>query len=101
VNIVLRVDSAKWQALAIVNERVVKNIMWLPTPIHERVPQLWFLTGLLFISAGLYIGFEYVLTVYYVGLGLLCCGYGLVIFVMRLRYRQSGRSSDVSADITK
>lgn len=62
--------------------------MWLPTPVYEKVPQFWFLIGLLFIGAGLYIGFEYVLTAYYVGLGILCCGYGLGIYVLRLRHRE-------------
>ena len=63
--------------------------MWIPTPVYEKVQQFWLLIGLLFIGAGLYVGFEYVLTTYYVGLGVLCCGYGLGIHVLRLRHRQS------------
>ena len=70
--------------------------MWLPTPVYEKVPPFWFLIGLLFIGAGLYIGFEYVLTAYYVGLGILCCGYGLGIYVMRLRHRDGTRSHNDS-----
>ena len=63
--------------------------MWIPATIYEKFPQLWLLIGLVFISAGLYIGFEYVLTTYYVGLGFACCGYGIGIHVLRLRNRQS------------
>jgi hypothetical protein len=70
--------------------------MWLPTPVYERVPQFWFLIGLLFITAGMYIGFEYVLTMYYVGLGFGCCGYGLGIFVLRLRHREGKKVNDHS-----
>ncbi len=67
--------------------------MWLPTSIYEKIPQLCFLVGLLFISAGLYVGFEYVLTAYYVGLGVLCCTYGIGLFLLRLR-RREGRKLD-------
>jgi hypothetical protein len=71
--------------------------MWLPTPIYERVPQFWFLIGLLFISVGLYIGFEYVLTIYYVGLGLLCCACGIGIFLLRRRRREDRKSDKDTA----
>jgi hypothetical protein len=70
--------------------------MWIPTPVYEKVPQFWLLIGLLFIAAGLYIGFEYVLTIYYVGLGVACCGYGIGIHVLRLRNRQSKYPNDES-----
>jgi hypothetical protein len=63
--------------------------MWIPSPIYERIPQFWFLLGLLFITAGLYLGFEYVLSFYYCALGSLCCVYAAAIFFMRLNYRQN------------
>ncbi len=63
--------------------------MWLPTPIYERIPQFWFLLGLLFIAAGLYLGFEFALSFAYITLGFSCCAYGVGIFLVRLRYRQS------------
>lgn len=75
--------------------------MWLPTPVYERVPQFWFLTGLLFITAGVYIGFDYVLTMYYVGLGFACCGYGLGVYVLRLRYRQGKKENDYPMGTTE
>ena len=90
------------------NLRITKNIavnesMWLPTSIYERIPQFWFLIGLLFILVGLYIGFEYVLTSYYVGLGVLCCVCGIGIFVLRLRLRrrEGKKSSDDVAGASK
>jgi hypothetical protein len=75
--------------------------MWLPTSIYERAPQFWFLVGLLFISAGLYIGFEYVLTTYYVGVGFLCCAYGIGVFLVRLRYREGTKSGNSTAGAAK
>jgi hypothetical protein len=62
--------------------------MWIPAPIYERIPQFWFLIGLLFISAGLYLGYEYVLSYYYGAFGVLCCVYAVAIFFMRIGYRQ-------------
>ena len=61
--------------------------MWIPTPVYERIPQFWFLLGLLFIATGLYLGFDYLLSFYYCVLGGLCCVYSLAILMMRLNYR--------------
>lgn len=63
--------------------------MWLPTPIYERIPQFWFLLGLLFITAGLYLGIESVLILWFTGIGFLCCMYGVGVFFVRLGYRRS------------
>ena len=62
--------------------------MWIPTPIYERIPQFWFLLGLLFIAAGLYVGFEYALIFWYGGIGFACCMYGVGIFFVRRGYRR-------------
>jgi len=67
--------------------------MWIPTPIYERIPQFWFLLGLLFITAGLYLGFEFVLSFYYAGLGALCCVYGGAIAMLRFRHRQDSQTN--------
>ncbi len=61
--------------------------MGLFTTIFERLPMVWFLLGLLFSAAGLYLGFEYSLAFGYMMIGLFCCAYGLVLFVIRLRER--------------
>ena len=62
--------------------------MWLPTPIYERIPQFWFLLGLLFIAAGLYLGFEFSLVFWYAGIGFSCCLYGVGVFFVRWGYRR-------------
>ncbi len=61
--------------------------MGLFTTVFERLPMVWFLLGLLFNAAGLYLGFEYSLAFGYMIVGWFCCAYGLALFVLRLRER--------------
>jgi len=62
--------------------------MWLPTPVYERIPQFWFLIGLLFMSSGTYIGFDYSLSFIYFGVGFACSIWGLMIFSLRANARR-------------
>ena len=57
--------------------------MRLFTIVFERHPMVWFLLGLLFNAAGLYLGFEYSLAFGYMIFGWFCCAYGLAIFAIR------------------
>ena len=69
--------------------------MWLPTPIYDRLPQFWLLMGLLFMSGGTYIGFEYSLSFAYFGVGIACAIWSLSVFAMRQRSRQeAGNDAD-------
>jgi len=61
--------------------------MWLPTPIYERVPQFWLLLGLLFMSSGTYLGFEYTLSFVYFAVGMVCIVWSVAVYVKRSRYR--------------
>jgi len=61
--------------------------MWIPKPVYERIPQCWVLLGLLFMSSGLYLGFDYQLTFVYFWTGVFCFAWGMRIFVMRRIYR--------------
>ena len=63
--------------------------MWLPTPIYERIPQFYFLVGLLFIANALYISFEFTVSFYYIAFGLASCSYGAGLFVRRLNHRKN------------
>ena len=60
--------------------------MW-QAPIYERVPGVWVLLGLLFIAAGLFLGFEFTLSFVYMMVGLFCCALGAALFLFRLRER--------------
>lgn len=62
--------------------------MWIPTPIYERIPQFWLLIGLLFITAGTYLGFDYTLSFVYFGVGFFCCFWSMCVFTLRLRHRK-------------
>ncbi len=61
--------------------------MGLFTTIFERLPMVWFLLGLLFNAAGLYLGFEYSMAFGYMIVGWFCCAYGLALLMFRLRER--------------
>ncbi len=61
--------------------------MWLPTPIYERIPQFWLLIGLLFMSSGTYLGFDFGLSFLYFYTGFACAAWGAWILVKR---RQTG-----------
>jgi hypothetical protein len=63
--------------------------MWIPTSLYERIPQFWLLLGLLFMSSGTYLGFDYPLTKIYFGAGFICCFWSGWIFTMRLRNRRA------------
>lgn len=61
--------------------------MWLPTPVYERIPQFYFLLGMLFITNGLYIGFENSVSFAYILFGMLSSSYGVGIFLVRRAFR--------------
>ena len=61
--------------------------MWIPTPIYERIPQFWLLLGVLFMSSGVYLGFDYELTFLYFGTGVFCVVWGTRIILMCHIYR--------------
>ena len=61
--------------------------MWRATPIYERVPMVWVLVGLLFLSSGVYLGFDYAMSFVYMILGLFCFALGVALFGLRLRER--------------
>ena len=66
---------------------LARETMWLPTPIYERLPQFWLLLGLLFMSSGTYLGFDYSLSFAYFGVGFVCCIWSAWVFTVRLRNR--------------
>jgi len=78
----------------------MNNKMWLPEGVYERVPQLWLLMGVLFITFGLYIGFAYNLIYMYLALGAICVGRSIWCFQTRRHHRddesasRTGESSD-------
>ena len=67
--------------------------MYIPTPIYERVPQFWLLLGLLFMSSGTYLGFDYSLSFLYFAVGFVCCAWSTKIFVMRAHYRNAPQAA--------
>jgi hypothetical protein len=70
--------------------------MWLPTPVYKRIPQFWFLLGLLFVANGLYLGLDIAVSFAYIAIGFICCAYGAGIAVVRFRYRRGQPDNDDS-----
>jgi len=68
--------------------------MWLPESIYEKIPQFWFFAGIFFIFAGLYVGFAFDPTIWYVILGVVCCLCGIGVFTLRQVYRQNSKPTD-------
>lgn len=66
--------------------------MWIPTSIYERLPQAWLLLGLLFMSSGLYLGFDYSWSLFYYVVGVACCLKSMWIFTARLAARKPAES---------
>jgi hypothetical protein len=66
--------------------------MWLPAPVYERIPQFWLLLGLLFMSSGTYLGFDYAFSFVYFGVGFACVSWGACVFLLRLRHRKNKTS---------
>ena len=76
--------------------------MNLFSTIFERLPMVWFLLGLLFNAAGLYLGFEYSLAFGYMLVGWFCCAYGLALFVFRFQARpRSSAATRLSPDFVQ
>ncbi len=69
--------------------------MWIPTPIYERIPQFWFLLGLLFIATGLYLGFDFAQSFWYIAIGSFCCAYSAALFVLRISERPKSQPAKV------
>ena len=74
--------------------------MWLPTPIYEKTPQMWLLMAVLFIVLGLYIGFAYKLTFFYLLMGLVCAARGIHVWHMRRNFRRAAAAEGEVSDDT-
>lgn len=61
--------------------------MQIRADLFERAPMVWLLLGLLFISLGLYLGFDHGLTFLYMLVGIFCSLYGPLLFVFKKRER--------------
>ena len=75
--------------------------MWLPSPIYERIPQFWFLLGLLFVANGLYLGLDFAISFGYIAVGFGCCAYGVGIAIVRMRYRKTRSANSDSTASTE
>lgn len=61
--------------------------MRLPTITSERLPMVWFLSGLLLNAIALLVGLESSVAFAGMIIGWLCCAFGLILFVLQLQER--------------
>lgn len=61
--------------------------MWLAKSVFGRIPQFYFLVGLLFVAGGLYLGFYFKLAFFYIGFGLINCAFGIGMYMAQLQKR--------------
>ena len=72
--------------------------MFVPKSIYERLPQFWLLLGLLFMSSGIYLSFDYSLSFLYFGVGFVCCLGSMWVFTKRLANRIAPQESEQLSD---
>ena len=88
VNDTTLINHLQVHLLVCMNHRhAVRQDMWPPKPIYERYPQVWILLGLLFVTTGLYLGFEVSYSFLYVMVGFFCCVFGVALFALRFMER--------------
>ena len=71
--------------------------MWLPTKLYERMPLWWILVGLVFMLSALYLGLDYGPAYGYLGLGVGCSVFGLMITLWRSQHRNDKAASNQSS----
>ena len=69
--------------------------MWLPAPLYESLPYLYFVSGILFISGTLYIGVTAPGATLYLACGLISTVYGAVVFVLRQAFRNGAQQIEM------
>ncbi len=57
----------------------------LAKDLVERAPMVWLLLGLLFVSLGLYVGFDKAMSFVYLVIGAFCVVYGVTLFFFLFR----------------
>lgn len=68
--------------------------MWLPSELYERLPLWWILVGLVFMLSALYLGLDYGAAYGYLGLGVGCSVFGLLITIWRAQHRSEKAANE-------
>ena len=63
--------------------------MWIPSPLYKRIGLFWLLLGVLFMTSGAYLGFDYTFSFVYFTAGIICFLQSIRIFVMRQSNRKA------------
>ncbi len=72
--------------------------MWIPKTVYERVPHFWMLIGILFVISAVFFGFDFPLSLAYLGIGLLCVVWSGCVIVLRTRRNKRTAEQAQSAE---
>ena len=63
--------------------------MWIPSPLYKRIGLFWLLLGVLFMTSGAYLGFDYTFSFVYFTAGIICFLQSIRIVAMRQSNRKA------------
>jgi len=72
--------------------------MWLPEKLYERLPLIWLIAGVAFISAAFYMTFGYEWSVWYFGAGVSCLVWSGILYMVRSRRNAKVAGDDSQAE---
>lgn len=75
--------------------------MRIPTPLYERLPQFWLLLGLLFMSTGTWLGFDYAATFIYFAIGIACVFWSFCVVALRPRKPEYAKAAEAAVVFDK
>lgn len=68
--------------------------MWLPQKLYERLPLIWLIAGVAFISAAFYMTFGYEWSIWYFGAGVSCLVWSGILYMVRSRRNKSATGDE-------
>jgi len=72
--------------------------MWLPRKLYERLPLIWLIAGVAFISAAFYMTLNYEWSIWYYGAGVSCLVWSGILFMVRSRRDKKPAGDDSQAE---
>lgn len=72
--------------------------MWLPKKLYQRLPIIWLVAGLAFLSAAFYMTFSYEWSIWYFGAGVSCLVWSATLYLVRSRRHKDGAADESQAE---
>lgn len=72
--------------------------MWLPEKLYQRLPLIWLIAGVAFISAAFYMTFGYEWSLWYFGAGVSCLVWSAILMMVRSRRNKDAAGGGSQAE---